>query len=240
MAATAITTINGSLHPILNPTTHLRHNNHSYINRHPILSLPLPPLKQPQNLKLHYSKPLIFSSLNPNFPQKPPFLTNSTKTLTTLFALSLSLSSKIAQFITTQFSELKTLISTPSLQHLQTLHFLQDNVVPTVGPLFFASLKESPSGSLKTPLAVAVAAGMARWLDIYSGVLMVRVLLSWFPNMPWDIQPLSAIRDLCDPFLNLFRDIIPPVFGTIDVSPLLAFAVLGTLGSILHSPGVLR
>ncbi|KAK7847511.1 ylmg like protein 1-2 [Quercus suber] len=87
--------------------------------------------------------------------------------------------------------------------------------------LFFASLKDP--------------AGLAKWLDIYSGVLMVRVLLSWFPNIPWDRQPLSAIRDLCDPYLNLFRNIIPPIFDTLDVSPLLAFAVLGTLGSILNS-----
>ncbi|KAK7245125.1 hypothetical protein RIF29_39959 [Crotalaria pallida] len=100
--------------------------------------------------------------------------------------------------------------------------------------LLFASLKSRPSGYLNTPLTV-VAAGLGKWLDIYSGVLMVRVLLSWFPNIPWERQPLSAIRDLCDPYLNLFRNIIPPVFDTLDVSPLLAFAVLGTLGSILNT-----
>lgn len=101
--------------------------------------------------------------------------------------------------------------------------------------MFFAALKNQPTtGALNTPFTV-VAAGMAKWLDIYSGVLMVRVLLSWFPNIPWDRQPLSAIRDLCDPYLNLFRNIIPPIFDTLDVSPLLAFAVLGTLGSILNS-----
>ncbi|CAD5329302.1 unnamed protein product [Arabidopsis thaliana] len=104
----------------------------------------------------------------------------------------------------------------------------------TASPLFFASLRDRPAGYLNTPLTV-VAAGLSKWLDIYSGVLMVRVLLSWFPNIPWDRQPLSAIRDLCDPYLNLFRNIIPPVFDTLDVSPLLAFAVLGTLGSILNN-----
>ncbi|KAI3919663.1 hypothetical protein MKW92_025217 [Papaver armeniacum] len=60
---------------------------------------------------------------------------------------------------------------------------------------------------------------------------MVRVPLSWFTNTPCDRQPLSAIRDLCDPYLNLFRNIIPPIFDTLNVSPLLAFAVLGGLGS---------
>nr|CAD1819840.1 unnamed protein product [Ananas comosus var. bracteatus] len=56
------------------------------------------------------------------------------------------------------------------------------------GPLFFAALRDRPSGYLNTPLTV-VAAGMAKWLDIYSGVLMVRVLLSWFPNIPWIASP---------------------------------------------------
>lgn len=101
--------------------------------------------------------------------------------------------------------------------------------------LFFAAAKRTvDTSALNTPLTV-IAAGMAKWLDIYSGVLMVRVLLSWFPNIPWERQPLSAIRDLCDPYLNLFRNIIPPIFDTLDVSPLLAFAVLGTLGGILSS-----
>lgn len=85
---------------------------------------------------------------------------------------------------------------------------------------------------MNTPLTV-VAAGLKKWLDIYSGVLLVRVLLSWFPNIPWERQPLSAIRDLCDPYLSLFRNIVPPVFDTLDISPLLAFAVLGSLAGLL-------
>ena len=63
----------------------------------------------------------------------------------------------------------------------------------------------------------------------------MRVMLSWFPNIPWERQPLSAIRDLCDPYLNLFRNIIPPVFDALDLSPLFAFSVLGVLGSILQN-----
>ena len=31
---------------------------------------------------------------------------------------------------------------------------------------------------------------------------------------------------LCDPYLNLFRGIIPPLNGTIDLSPILAFVAL--------------
>jgi YggT family protein len=31
---------------------------------------------------------------------------------------------------------------------------------------------------------------------------------------------------LADPYLNLFRGIIPPLGGTLDLSPILAFVVL--------------
>lgn len=31
---------------------------------------------------------------------------------------------------------------------------------------------------------------------------------------------------LCDPYLNLFRGLIPPIGGTLDLSPILAFIVL--------------
>lgn len=38
----------------------------------------------------------------------------------------------------------------------------------------------------------------------------------------------SAVQcsTLCDPYLNLFRGIIPPIGGTLDLSPILAFIVL--------------
>ncbi|CBI22471.3 hypothetical protein VitviT2T_003635 [Vitis vinifera] len=122
----------------------------------------------------------------------------------------------------------------PNAEEVAAIKSLRDTAVCAAAPLFFAAMRDRPRGYLNTPLTV-VAAGMAKWLDIYSGVLMVRVMLSWFPNIPWERQPLSAIRDLCDPYLNLFRNIIPPVFDALDLSPLLAFSVLGVLGSILNN-----
>ena len=37
---------------------------------------------------------------------------------------------------------------------------------------------------------------------------------------------------LCDPYLNLFRGIIPPIGGTLDLSPILAFIVLDVSSSL--------
>ena len=45
-------------------------------------------------------------------------------------------------------------------------------------------------------------------------------------------------RTLCDPYLNLFRGLIPPLGGTIDLSPILAFIVLDVRSP--HFPGCTR
>ncbi|XP_052171042.1 ylmG homolog protein 1-2, chloroplastic-like [Diospyros lotus] len=209
------------------------------------LSLVLPPGK-PLTVSLTSRKSRVFASSSSSSSStpvldKPPasspdtaqsLLSGSTRTIVTIFAFTVASVRLAAWKICDVASKLKTTFTNPSPEELATIETLRGSLVYTVGPLFFAALKDR--GHLNTPLTV-VASGMAKWLDIYGGVLMVRVLLSWFPNIPWDRQPLSAIRDLCDPYLNLFRNIIPPIFDTLDVSPLLAFAVLGSLGSILNS-----
>ncbi|XP_042519539.1 ylmG homolog protein 1-2, chloroplastic-like [Macadamia integrifolia] len=192
---------------------------------------------KPYNLlRVYASSSALVTTTEPSTESKPTstLLSDSTRTVTTVVAVAFSLSKLFTDMIKGISFKIKRICRSPTPEELATIQSLQGNLVCTVGPLFFAALRDRPSGYLNTPLTV-VAAGMAKWLDIYSGVLMVRVLLSWFPNIPWDRQPLSAIRDLCDPYLNLFRNIIPPVFDTLDVSPLLAFAVLGTLGSILNN-----
>ena len=84
-------------------------------------------------------------------------------------------------------------------------YFQSDSLASaSVLPLCFASVTQSSSS---TPLTV-VASGMAKWLELYSGLLLVRVLLSWFPNIDWERQPMQAIRDMSDPYLNLFRNIL--------------------------------
>ncbi|KAF6159862.1 hypothetical protein GIB67_032946 [Kingdonia uniflora] len=180
------------------------------------------------------SSPSPLLSSNNNNPSSSNVLSDSTRSIATLLGIALSISKLVALAIKGVCVKLKGVCLTPTPEELASIQSLQETLVCTVGPLFFAAVRSRAPGSLNTPLTV-VASGMAKWLDIYSGVLMVRVLLSWFPNIPWDRQPLSAIRDLCDPYLNLFRNIIPPIFDTLDVSPILAFSVLGALGSILHS-----
>ncbi|GMI85688.1 hypothetical protein like AT4G27990 [Hibiscus trionum] len=208
---------------VLIPPRNLNYPNFTSKPSFSPFSLPIKPpnpnTRTPKFIPLASVSPsTIIHCKTPQIQTQSP-LNDSTRTLKTLFSLALSATILLTKII--QNVAIKTINHNP-------------NALSTMGPLFFASLKDRPSGYLNTPLTV-VAAGLSKWLDIYSGVLMVRVLLSWFPNIPWDRQPLSAIRDLCDPYLNLFRNIIPPIFDTLDVSPLLAFAVLGTLGSILNN-----
>ncbi|KAG0485332.1 hypothetical protein HPP92_009207 [Vanilla planifolia] len=76
---------------------------------------------------------------------------------------------------------------------------------------------------------LVVSNGITNFLNIYNTLLVVRLVLTWFPNSPPAIvSPLSTI---CDPYLNIFRGIIPPIGGTLDLSPILAFMVLNVFTS---------
>ncbi|EER98085.1 hypothetical protein BDA96_02G057100 [Sorghum bicolor] len=97
-----------------------------------------------------------------------------------------------------------------------------------------AALRGLNLAPLRAPVAAAMSAAV-RWLGVYREVLLVGVLLSWFPNIPWDRQPFSALRDLCDPFLALCREVMPPVFGRkLDLSPLVAFMAIDIIIMILR------
>ncbi|MBE9007812.1 YggT family protein [Fortiea sp. LEGE XX443] len=70
------------------------------------------------------------------------------------------------------------------------------------------------------------------FIQIYTALLFVRVLLTWFPTINWYNQPFSALSQITDPYLNVFRSIIPPL-GGIDISPMLAILLLQVVGSLV-------
>jgi YggT family protein len=75
---------------------------------------------------------------------------------------------------------------------------------------------------------------LAQTLGIYLLVLLVRVLLSWFPNLDWSNPVLSSVSAITDPFLNAFRGLIPPV-GGLDLSSLVAFIALQFAQTLLQT-----
>lgn len=102
----------------------------------------------------------------------------------------------------------------------------------------FASLTSrstsTSTSSVDLPLAMAIpgygvaeqifVGGFANFIQAYNAVITARILLSWFPQAQ-SIGALQPVFAITDPYLNLFRGIIPPVFG-LDLSPLLAFFAL--------------
>ncbi|WP_016950866.1 YggT family protein [Anabaena sp. PCC 7108] len=75
---------------------------------------------------------------------------------------------------------------------------------------------------------------LATFVTFYSSLLIIRVLLTWFPQINWYNQPFAALSQITDPYLNLFRSIIPPL-GGMDFSPMVAILLLQVLGSGLQS-----
>ena len=67
----------------------------------------------------------------------------------------------------------------------------------------------------------------------YYILLILRVFLSWIPSIDWQQQPFTFIRSITDPFLNIFRGIIPPIGGMFDISPILAFILLSILQGLV-------
>ena len=66
----------------------------------------------------------------------------------------------------------------------------------------------------------------------YTILLFVRVVGSWFPSFARS-KFMRFVAHYVDPYLNLFRRLIPPIGGVLDLSPLLAFFALRIAESLL-------
>lgn len=66
----------------------------------------------------------------------------------------------------------------------------------------------------------------------YTLLLMVRIIGSWFPSFARSTF-MRFLHYYTDPYLNIFRRIIPPIGGVLDLSPLLAFFALQILETLI-------
>ena len=66
----------------------------------------------------------------------------------------------------------------------------------------------------------------------YYLLIIIRIFLSWIPSIDWQTQPFFWIRSVKDPFLNIFRGIIPPI-GMLDISPIIAIILLQILNGVI-------
>jgi YggT family protein len=74
---------------------------------------------------------------------------------------------------------------------------------------------------------------------VYLVLIFVRIIMSWIPRVPYN-RYLSAflnfVTDVTDPYLNLFRRILPMVRigpGALDLSPIVATFVLIIVSNIV-------
>ena len=84
---------------------------------------------------------------------------------------------------------------------------------------------------------------VADYLDtlllVYLVLIFIRILMSWIPRMPYNrylAAFLKFVSDVTDPYLNLFRRILPPVRigpGALDLSPIVATFVLIIVSSLV-------
>ena len=88
---------------------------------------------------------------------------------------------------------------------------------------------------LPTILAISrgdVAAYVSALFTVYIVLILLRILLSWIPRMPYN-RALRAVVDFVhettDPYLNIFRRMLPTVgvggMG-LDLSPMVGLIVL--------------
>ena len=52
--------------------------------------------------------------------------------------------------------------------------------------------------------------GGVNFLSLYSGILTLRILLSWFPQAQ-GVALLRPVFTVSDVYLNLFRGVVPPI-----------------------------
>lgn len=71
------------------------------------------------------------------------------------------------------------------------------------------------------------------FFQVYMVLLFARILLSWLPEYH-DHKFVRFIAFYTDPYLNLFRRIIPPL-GMFDFSPIIAFLSLGLLEQVVKA-----
>jgi YggT family protein len=72
------------------------------------------------------------------------------------------------------------------------------------------------------------------FIDVYILLIFAYVLTSWvrLPYNVWVRRIADFLRDVCEPYLRLFRRILPPL-GALDLSPVVAILSLFVLMRVI-------
>jgi YggT family protein len=71
---------------------------------------------------------------------------------------------------------------------------------------------------------------------IYTLLILAYIITSWvrLPYSPWLNRIQRFLYDVCEPYLRLFRRILP-TFGPLDLSPIVGVVVLVILGRVVNA-----
>lgn len=84
-----------------------------------------------------------------------------------------------------------------------------------------------------------IAAYVDTLFTVYVALIIVRIVLSWIPRMPYNPvlrTVVGFVEDVTSPYLNLFRRFIPPVRigpAALDLSPIIGIFLLIILQGII-------
>jgi YggT family protein len=74
--------------------------------------------------------------------------------------------------------------------------------------------------------------GINNIFNLFYFLIILRIFLSWIPNVDWFSQPWRTVREITDLYLNIFKRIIPP-FGGLDFSPIIAIIALQIIQNVI-------
>ena len=72
------------------------------------------------------------------------------------------------------------------------------------------------------------------FVTVYTLIILVYILSSWLrlPYSPWLNRIQRFLYDVAEPYIRLFRRVLPPM-GPLDLSPMLAVIALWLLDRVL-------
>ena len=77
-----------------------------------------------------------------------------------------------------------------------------------------------------------VAGYVSTLITVYVVLIFIRIVMTWLPRIPYNPvlnAVLGFVRDVTDPYLNIFRRILPPVRlgpAALDLSPMIGIFLL--------------
>ena len=80
-------------------------------------------------------------------------------------------------------------------------------------------------------LIATLAGAIYTFLMFYQIALILRLYLTWFPNLNIYSQPFFTLVKLTNPYLRIWRGVMPPV-GALDFSPIMGFMIISFMEDI--------